>query len=85
MTQPSHTESSDARSSKTDGDGRVVVVAGAGGPTGQAVVRALAAGGARVVAAFDGFTHVDDLGLAIAGLWDRPSRELNGVRVDLSV
>ncbi|GLW63329.1 hypothetical protein Arub01_15730 [Actinomadura rubrobrunea] len=31
-------------------DGRVIVVAGAGGPAGRAVVRRLAAGGARVVA-----------------------------------
>ncbi|MEW2353965.1 SDR family NAD(P)-dependent oxidoreductase [Spirillospora sp. NPDC029432] len=35
-------------------------------------------------AKFEGFTHVDDLGRAIAALWDRPAAELNGTRVDLS-
>ncbi|GAA2417835.1 SDR family oxidoreductase [Actinomadura vinacea] len=35
-------------------------------------------------AAFDGFTHVDDLAEVIAGLWDRPAAELNGTRLDLS-
>ncbi|MFB4314336.1 SDR family NAD(P)-dependent oxidoreductase [Actinomadura sp. 21ATH] len=35
-------------------------------------------------AKFEGFTHVDALGRAIAGLWDRPAAELNGTRVDLS-
>lgn len=39
---------------------------------------------ARPDAAFDGFTHVDDLALTIAGLWDRPSAELNGERLWLT-
>lgn len=39
---------------------------------------------ARPDAAFDGFTHVDDLAGTIAGLWDRPSAELNGERLWLT-
>lgn len=39
---------------------------------------------ARPDAAFDGFTHVDDLAETIAGLWDRPSGELNGERLWLT-
>lgn len=39
---------------------------------------------ARPDAAFDGFTHVDDLAETIAGLWDRPSAELNGERLWLT-
>ncbi|KRC51465.1 MULTISPECIES: SDR family NAD(P)-dependent oxidoreductase [unclassified Nocardioides] len=39
---------------------------------------------ARPGAAFDGFTHVDDLAETIAGLWDRPSGELNGERLWLT-
>ncbi|MBM7516143.1 SDR family oxidoreductase [Nocardioides nitrophenolicus] len=39
---------------------------------------------ARPGAAFDGFTHVDDLAETIAGLWDRPSAELNGERLWLT-
>lgn len=39
---------------------------------------------ARPDAAFDGFTHVDDLAETIAGLWDRSSAELNGERLWLT-
>lgn len=39
---------------------------------------------ARPDAAFDGYTHVDDLALTIAGLWDRPTAELNGERLWLT-
>ncbi|MDL4774459.1 SDR family NAD(P)-dependent oxidoreductase [Actinomadura xylanilytica] len=35
-------------------------------------------------APFTGLTHVDDLAQVVAGLWDKPARELNGVRLDLS-
>ncbi|MFG2000792.1 SDR family NAD(P)-dependent oxidoreductase [Spirillospora sp. NPDC048911] len=45
------TASSSAQPSGTPGGERVIVVAGAGGAAGNAVVRALAASGARVVAA----------------------------------
>ncbi|REE94873.1 NADP-dependent 3-hydroxy acid dehydrogenase YdfG [Thermomonospora umbrina] len=38
----------------------------------------------RPDAAFTGFTHVDDLADVIAGLWDRPTAELNGKRLDLT-
>ncbi|MET8143662.1 SDR family NAD(P)-dependent oxidoreductase [Sphaerisporangium sp. NPDC005288] len=33
---------------------------------------------------FPGFTDVDDLAAAVAGLWDRPAAEVNGLRVDLT-
>lgn len=39
---------------------------------------------ARPDAAFDGFTHVDDLAETIAGLWDRPTADLNGERLWLT-
>ncbi|WP_408898403.1 SDR family NAD(P)-dependent oxidoreductase [Nocardioides sp. R1-1] len=39
---------------------------------------------ARPDAAFDGYTHVDDLAVTIAGLWDRPTAELNGERLWLT-
>ncbi|TNM37309.1 SDR family NAD(P)-dependent oxidoreductase [Nocardioides albidus] len=39
---------------------------------------------ARPDAAFDGYTHVDDLAATITGLWDRPTAELNGERLWLT-
>ncbi|MFI0348846.1 SDR family oxidoreductase [Actinomadura sp. 9N407] len=94
MTQSSHSQSSDPqRDPQHDPQhgGRVVVVAGAGGPTGQAVVRALAASGARVIAA-DRIPHewdderitpavIDLLDGAATGEWARGIAAAHG-RVD---
>jgi NAD(P)-dependent dehydrogenase (short-subunit alcohol dehydrogenase family) len=33
---------------------------------------------------FPGFTDVNDLAEAVAGLWDRPAEEINGMRLDLT-
>jgi NAD(P)-dependent dehydrogenase (short-subunit alcohol dehydrogenase family) len=39
---------------------------------------------AKPTAKFAGFTHVDDLAIAVADLWDRDASELNGRRVVLA-
>lgn len=39
---------------------------------------------ARPNAKFAGFTDVTDLAEAIAGVWDRPAREVNGQRLWLT-
>ncbi|GAA2382179.1 SDR family NAD(P)-dependent oxidoreductase [Nonomuraea africana] len=39
---------------------------------------------AKPDARFAGFTHVDSLAEAIAGLYDRPANEINGIRLDLT-
>ncbi|MFE3448220.1 SDR family NAD(P)-dependent oxidoreductase [Nonomuraea sp. NPDC059194] len=39
---------------------------------------------AKPEAKFAGFTHVDDLAEAIAGLYERPAHEINGTRLDLT-
>lgn len=44
------------------------------------VVKALAAGEPR-----PGWTPVEELASTIAGLWERPASELNGMRLDLTV
>jgi NAD(P)-dependent dehydrogenase (short-subunit alcohol dehydrogenase family) len=38
---------------------------------------------AKPEAKFPGFTHVDDLAETVASLWDKPSDELNGIRLAL--
>lgn len=38
---------------------------------------------ALVTQAKPGLTHVDDLAATVAGLWDRPASELNGIRLEL--
>ncbi|WP_084962377.1 SDR family NAD(P)-dependent oxidoreductase [Thermoactinospora rubra] len=39
---------------------------------------------AKPDAAFPGYTHVDDLAAAVAGLFDRPAGQINGTRLDLT-
>ena len=67
--------------------GHAFAKAGSNAAATIVVVKALvdeAMRAARPDAAFDGFTDVDDLALSIAGLWDRPTAELNGERLWLT-
>ncbi len=63
---------------------------GEDGPAAAAtilVVKALltdAMRAAKPEAKFPGFTHVDELAEAVAGLWSRPTAELNGTRLWLT-